>query len=74
MNELELIAKNLKARRKQLGYTQKTASDKAGITQHMWRFVEQGTRTPSLQNLVNMCKALDIKLIDLLKTESHETL
>jgi transcriptional regulator with XRE-family HTH domain len=72
MNELELIAQNIRAERKRIGLRQNEAAKRAGITPHMWRFVEQRTRTPSLKNLLKMCEVLNIKLIDLLKEDRYE--
>ncbi|MCD7878376.1 MAG: helix-turn-helix transcriptional regulator [Candidatus Gastranaerophilales bacterium] len=60
------IGKNIKKRRKELGYTQQELADKIGKGLNFLGKVEIAFSKPSLDTLIDISKALDIKLKDLL--------
>lgn len=77
--EFKLIAKRIKAARKKKGMTQLELSFQAGISQNMIACIESGKRNPTFQTVIKLCRALDLRLSDILKdiepaakTTTHE--
>ena len=52
------FGKRVKQRRKEIGLTQKEASEKSGISPAHWAFFEQETRMPSTENLIKIKRTL----------------
>ena len=65
--ELQLIANRLRKARKEKGITQLELSLQAGISQNMVACIEAGKRNPTFQTIIKMCRALDVRLSDILK-------
>ena len=61
-NELAAIAKTLKARRIELGWTQNKLAEKLECEVPTIQAYEQKRRTPSLGTLLTMCKLMKLKL------------
>ena len=55
---VQIVAENLKARREELGLTQKQVAEAAEITQAQYSHIENGRGAPSLQTLVKLASAL----------------
>lgn len=51
--------------RMQHGFTLKQIEEKTGISKTTWNDIENGRRSPTLDTLVQVAKALDIKVTDL---------
>ena len=56
----------LKAIREARGYTKKELSEKSGVNVNTIRSYEDGSRLPNVANFEWLCKALNVKAIDLL--------
>ena len=65
--EVVLIARRLRKARKQKKLTQLDLSFKSGVSQNMIACIEAGKRNPSFQTMIKLCRALDIRLSDILK-------
>ena len=65
--ELKLIAKRLKAARKQKGINQFELSLQSGVSQNMIACIESGKRNPTFQTVIKLCRALDVNLSEILK-------
>ncbi len=65
--ELVLIARRLRKARKQKKLTKLDLSFKSGVSQNMIACIEAGKRNPSFQTMIKLCRALDIRLSDILK-------
>lgn len=65
--EIVLIARRLRKARKQKKLTQLDLSFKSGVSQNMIACIEAGKRNPSFQTMIKLCRALDIRLSDILK-------
>ncbi|MBX2987147.1 MAG: helix-turn-helix transcriptional regulator [Bdellovibrionaceae bacterium] len=61
-NELSTIAKILKARRIELGWTQNDLAEKLECEVTTVQAYEQKRRNPSLPTLLSICKILKLKL------------
>lgn len=61
-NELSAIAKILKARRAELGWTQYDLAEKLDCEVTTVQAYEQKRRTPSLATLLMLCKIMKLKL------------
>ena len=57
-----LFSKRLKEKRKELGFTQKQLGEKVGVTKVSICCYENGTRTPTLDTLVDLAHALQVEL------------
>ncbi len=69
MNPLEMqvsLGQVVRAKRSQLGYSQEAFADKVGLHRTYIGSFERGERNLSLQNLVRIANALDIRLSSLL--------
>lgn len=51
--------------RRQHGFTLKQVEEKTGISKTTWNDIENGRRSPTLDTLVQVAKALNIKVTDL---------
>lgn len=60
MTEAQRIGSNLKAARKRAGLTQPQLAEKVGIHQNSYSRYENGTRQPSFELLIRICKELHI--------------
>ena len=54
------FAKRLKSAREALRLTQAEVGDRAGFSPAEVSFYETGTRTPTIENLARLCKALKV--------------
>jgi transcriptional regulator with XRE-family HTH domain len=61
-----LFSKRLKEKRKELGFTQKQLGEMVGVTKVSICCYESGTRTPTLDTLVDLANALQVELTYLL--------
>ncbi len=66
MNELEILAKNVKRYRQVKGLTQEYLSEKVGVAKETISLIELGNRkNPGLKNLISISRELDIELFQL---------
>jgi transcriptional regulator with XRE-family HTH domain len=63
----KVLGQNLKTYRKSYGLTQAELAEKVGVTQQYIGFLENEYRTPSLQMLIGISKALEIEIPVLFK-------
>ncbi len=61
-SEIRQIGKLLKERRLQLGYTQESAAEKAGISYSYYTKIEQGRQIPSLEIAILLSKTFSLSL------------
>lgn len=59
------LGKNIKKRRQELGYTQQELADKIGMGLNFVGKIEIAFSKPSMDTIIKISKALDIKLKDL---------
>ncbi len=64
-----LFSKRLKEKRKEMGFTQKQLGEIVGVTKVSICCYENGTRTPTLDTLVDLANALQVDLAYLLGCE-----
>jgi len=57
-----LFSKRLKEKRKEMGFTQKQLGEMVGVTKVSICCYENGTRTPTLDTLVDLANALQVEL------------
>ena len=62
-----LLAKSIRARRKELGYNQEKLAENANLSSIFISRVERGVESPRLTNLVKIANALKIKVNELIK-------
>ncbi len=62
------IYENIKKARKDAGLTQSELATAIGVTQKEISRWETGTRTPQVDTIVNICKALNVSADILLET------
>ena len=60
------IADNVRVRRKKLDMTASELAKKAGISQTMMSFIENGGKNPSVKTLIALATALECKVDDLI--------
>ncbi len=60
MEELYRLSKNLKALRKQFGYTQTYVAEQLGIAYQSYQAYEWGISVPTLQNFIKLAKLYDV--------------
>ena len=65
--EMKLISRRLKEARLRKGLTQLNLALQSGISQNMIASIERGTRNPAFQTVILLCRALDLRLSDLLQ-------
>jgi HTH-type transcriptional regulator / antitoxin HipB len=59
---VDLLAAEVRARRRQLGLTQQDLADMAGVSERFVRFVEQGKPSIQLDSLTAVLEALGLEL------------
>ncbi|MCI8476428.1 MAG: helix-turn-helix transcriptional regulator [Clostridia bacterium] len=67
MEELYRLSKNLKALRKQFGYTQTYVAEQLGIAYQSYQAYEWGISVPTLQNFIKLAKLYDVSYEELLE-------
>lgn len=67
MEELYRLSKNLKALRKQFGYTQTYVAEQLGIAYQSYQAYEWGISVPTLQNFIKLEKLYDVSYEELLE-------
>lgn len=60
-----VIADNVRTRRKKMDMTAPELAKKAGVSQTMISFIENGRKNPSVKTLIALAKALECKVDDL---------
>ncbi len=65
----KLLGKNIKNRRKQLGYTQQELADKLGISLNFMGKIEVAFSKPSLDTLIKIADELDTNVSELCNFE-----
>lgn len=68
----KVIGSRIKSRRKQIGLTQKTLGEKAGVSAPAINRFEKGDKSPSVETLVKLAKALGTSSDFLLGAETVE--
>lgn len=66
------IGRRIMARRKQLGYTQAQAAEKAGLSHQFFASVETGKKNIRAENIVRLSLALDVSTDYLLTGRSND--
>jgi transcriptional regulator with XRE-family HTH domain len=66
MQELYNLPHNLKALRKQYGYSQTYVAEQLGIAYQSYQAYEWGLTVPTLQNFIKLAKLYDVSYEDLL--------
>lgn len=69
MNPKEIVAANIRARRKQLGLTQTEAADRIGWKQQAWAPYETGDRSVGVEVLADIAAALETTMSELVSIE-----
>lgn len=64
-----LFSKRLKEQRKAMGFTQKQLGEMIGVTKVSICCYENGTRTPTLDTLIDLANVLQVELTYLLGTD-----
>ena len=63
----EIVGRNIKARRLELGLSMREVSEKSGVSEYcMWQ-IEGGNRNSDLHTLIAIAISLDISLAELMK-------
>lgn len=62
LEQLEGMAKRLKERRKELGYTQEQAAEKIGITYSSYSKIENAFQSPSLELTIKIAEVYGLSL------------
>ncbi len=63
----EIVGRNIKARRLELGLSMREVSEKIGVSEYcMWQ-IEGGNRNSDLHTLIAIAISLDISLAELIK-------
>ena len=68
MEELYRLSKNLKALRKQFGYTQTYVAEQLGIAYQSYQAYAWGISVPTLQNFIKLAKLYDVSYEELLES------
>jgi transcriptional regulator with XRE-family HTH domain len=58
------LAERMRSTRRQFGWSQQEAADRAGVTQSMWSRVEAGERDPQLSSLLRIQHALGLASLE----------
>jgi transcriptional regulator with XRE-family HTH domain len=58
--QIKYISQRLREEREKLRISQMDLSFKAGLSQNQVNYIEKGKRTPTLNTLLSICKALQI--------------
>ena len=67
LQELYKLPENLKALRRQYGYTQQYVAEQLGITPQSYHAYEEGITIPTLPNFIKLARLYDVSLDDLLE-------
>jgi len=73
--QIRLFAERLRREREKQRMSQMDLSFKAGLSQNQVNYIETGKRTPTLNTILSICKALNISpavLFESCKTERQE--
>ena len=62
-----ICCENLKALRRQYGYTQQFVAEQLGITPQSYHAYEAGITIPTLPNFIKLARLYDVSLDDLLE-------
>jgi transcriptional regulator with XRE-family HTH domain len=68
----EVLARNIKAARERLGYSQARLADLAGVSVPFIGEIEIGRKSPSLENVGNIAEALDMEVFQLFLEEEQK--
>lgn len=66
------VVKALRERRALMGLSMLAVAERAGLSQQMVSYVERGLRNPSLETLLRLADALELRLSDLLRGAEDE--
>jgi len=58
--QIKLIIQRIREEREKKGISQMDLSFKAGLSQNQVNYIETGKRTPNLNTILSICKALEI--------------
>ena len=73
MSEIvEILGRNIRNFRKESGWTQEKLAEKAGISVPFMTQIELARKTPSLDVIENIAKALSVSYAQLFKTDVSE--
>lgn len=67
LQELYKLPENLKAFRRQYGYTQQFVAEQLGITPQSYHAYEAGITIPTLPNFIKLARLYDVSLDDLIE-------
>ena len=67
MQELYKLPENLKALRRQYGYTQQFVAEQLGITPQSYHATRRASPVPTLPNFIKLARLYDVSLDDLLE-------
>lgn len=70
--DMKLIADRLKEARRKAGLTQLELSMRSGVSQNMIAYIEKGDRNPALRTVIRLCRAMDVKMSDILSEIENE--
>lgn len=68
----EVLARNIKAARERLGYSQARLADLAGVSVPFIGEIEIGRKSPSLEKVGNIAEALDMEVFQLFLEEEQK--
>lgn len=71
MTDKQAIVHNIKMARFDMGITQKDLAKKSKVSQSTIAHIEMGTKSPSIETLSKLAKALKLKTYELLKHELY---
>ena len=60
-----LLGENVRAKRKEVGFSQEKLAEKAGLSTVFISRIERGIESPSVDNLLKVAKALGVRVSDL---------
>lgn len=60
-----LLGENVRAKRKEAGFSQEKLAEKAGLSTVFISRIERGIESPSVDNLLKIAKALGVRVSDL---------
>jgi len=71
--DMLLLATRIREARKKAGLTQLELSMKSGVSQNMIAYIEKGERNPALRTVIKLCRAMDVKMSDILSEIENES-
>lgn len=69
---LSILARRIRERRTERGLTQEALAERAGISANYLAKLELGWKTPSVDTLVRLARALGVQVCDLAAVEQEE--